>query len=270
MKPFTPVETTELCEYGCNTIAHYAAQSGRKCCSSHFLKCPAKKPATHKHHKPYSTPINTTELCDFGCNTTAKYLFKNGKKCCSHHFNSCPGKRKNYGEQDHSARTAKSLKTRLRLGITKSSQIKATKTRIANGHYEKLAKLNKEHWKNNPWQNNTRCPILPFRGLALTYQGSYEFDFLESLEKQYGLNWVSQNVTRGPSIWYIDPTDQAKRLYLSDFLIGNTIYEIKSSWFWNKKETDSLLEIKNMAKLLTCKQLGYSVILVLDKKEISI
>jgi hypothetical protein len=126
----------------------------------------------------------------------------------------------------------------------------------------------KEHWANNPWQNNTQCPLLPYKDTTLNYQGTYEFDFLEKLENLNGIEWLIKNVQRGPSLWYVDPIDNTKRLYISDFIIDNTIYEIKSYWTWNKNGDDSNLENKNKAKLDECISRGYEVMLVLNGEEI--
>lgn len=219
------------------------------------------------YKKPQPTEITTTELCDYGCNQLAKYEFMNGKKCCSKNYNSCPKKRKDFSNLDHSERTAKSLETRTRLGITKTSQVKAAKTRKKQGHYEKLATKMREHWANNPWENNPRCPLIPYKDMDLKYQGSFEYEFLEELEEKFGLEWVEKNVRRGPSIWYRDPETNEKRLYISDFIIDNTIYEIKSHWSWNKKDTDLGLERLNKAKLQQCIAEGYNVKLILDGKE---
>ena len=208
-------------------------------------------------------------MCNYGCNTVAMYKFRNGKLCCSPHYNSCLGKIKIFSELDHTDRTSKSLETRTRLGITKSSQVTAGKTRKENGHYERLAKKMQEHWNKHPWQNSKRCPLLKFKSYNLNFQGTYEFEFLEILEKRHGPEWINENVARGPSLWYNDPTTNTKRLYISDFIIGNTIYEIKSSWTWNKLGKDLVLEKKNRAKLLEAKSQGYSVVLVIDSKEIN-
>ena len=69
-------------------------------------------------------------------------------------------------------------------------------------------------------------------------------------------------------MWYIDPTDGIERLYISDFIINNTIYEIKSLWTWNKHGKDLVLEEKNKAKLTSGIRQGYNVVLVLNKEEI--
>jgi hypothetical protein len=83
----------------------------------------------------------------------------------------------------------------------------------------------------------------------------------------HGLDWIAHHVRRGPSVWYIDTTG-TKRLYISDFLIDNTIYEIKSYWTWNRHGADMDLENNNKAKLNECLKQGYKVMLVLDGEEI--
>lgn len=222
-----------------------------------------------KSPRPKAESINTTEFCFYGCNTIAKFKFYNGRYCCSAHQNSCQGKRKQFSDRtDHKETASKSLATRTRLGITKTSQVKGGATRVASGHYQRLAEKMKEHWAEHPWQNNLQCPLLSYKGTLLTYQGTHEYNFLENLEDKNGIDWVTKNVSRGPSIWYIDPVDSTKRLYISDFLVDNTIYEIKSEWTWNKNGEDMDLENKNKAKLNECIMQGFSVILVLNGREI--
>ena len=227
-----------------------------------------KNRAKDVYKKPKAEPIDTTDLCEYGCEQIAKYKFANNKICCSTSHNSCQGKRKAFSELDHTARTSKSLATRIEKGITKSSQLKGGATRIAQGHYKKLAKTMQKHWLENPWQNNIKCPLVPYKETELLYQGTFEYNFLESWELLNGIDWVANTIKRGPAIWYIDPTDSTERLYISDFLIYNTIYEIKSAWTWNKQGKDIVLETKNKAKLAAAKSAGYNVKLVLDKEEI--
>jgi hypothetical protein len=222
------------------------------------------------YNKPFAENIQTTNLCDYGCNQIASYQFRSGKICCSKHFNSCPAKRQSFSDRaDHKETAAKSLATRIKLGITKTSQIKGGATRVAQGHYKQLAKTMQKHWEENPWQNNLQCPLVLYKDTDINYQGTFEYDFLESLEKLNGISWIKDNVKRGPSIWYEDPTDNTKRLYISDFIINDTIYEIKSRWTWNKHGKDLILEEKNKAKLTTALREGYNVILILDKEEIN-
>lgn len=220
------------------------------------------------YKKPQAEEIQTSELCVYGCGTTAKYKFWNEKLCCSLSHNSCQGKRSAFSKLDHSDRTSKSLATRIEKGITKTSQIKGGATRVAQGHYKKLAKVMQDHWATNPWDNNVQCPILVFKHTGLVYQGTYEYEFLEELELEHGLEWVKINVKRGPAIKYIDPTDLLERVYISDFIIDGTIYEIKSAWTWNKNGKDLALEEKNKAKLTECVNKGYNVVLVLNHQRI--
>lgn len=221
------------------------------------------------YKKPQAESIDTIDKCDYGCNEVAKYKFSNGKLCCSSSHNSCPAKRKAFSNLDHSQRTSKSLQTRLEKGITKSSRKKAHQTMLDNGTYEITRKRMQEYWKNRPWQNNIECPLVTYKNTEIKYQGTYEYDFLETLEKQHGILWLTENVKRGPAIWYHDPSDNVERLYISDFIIYNTVYEIKSSWTWNKHGKDIVLEEKNKAKLNAAKKEGYHVILVLDKEYIN-
>jgi hypothetical protein len=221
------------------------------------------------YKKPKAEEISTTDLCNYGCNQSAKYKFSNGKICCSTSHNSCPGKRKQFSDRnDHKERNIKSLATRISKGITKSSRAKALATMEANGTYEVMRTKMQTHWKNNPHQNNLQCPLVAYKNTNINYQGSFEFKFLEKLEIANGIDWVIDNVQRGPALWYIDPTDNIKRLYISDFQIGNTIYEIKSQWTWNRHGKDLILEQKNKAKLTTCLNEGYNTVLILDEKEI--
>lgn len=222
------------------------------------------------YNKPFAEPIITAQLCDYGCGLVANFKFRKGKVCCSTHHNSCPGKRLEFSNRtDHKETATKSLETRTRLGITKTSQIKGGATRVAQGHYKQLAKTMQKHWEENPWQNNLQCPLILYKDTNINYQGTFEYNFLESLEKINGIEWININVNRGPSIWYKDPTDGSKRLYISDFIIDNTIYEIKSDWTWNKHGKDLILEEKNKAKLTAALNEGYNVILVLKKEEIN-
>lgn len=216
------------------------------------------------YNKPFYEPITTTKLCDYGCNQTAKYKFKSEKYCCSEHYNSCPGKRTKFSKsQDHKENARKSLNTRTRLGITKSSRIKAVETMRREGTFETISRKLQQRWKDNPWDNNPYCPILKYKNINLVYQGTYEFKFLEDLERKHGIDWIVSNVSRGPAIYYEDENNDT-RLYISDFQIGNTIYEIKSQWNWDHKGINEKLRKRNCNKLNKCLKEGYDVVLVLE------
>ena len=221
------------------------------------------------HANPYAEEIETHLLCHHGCGQIAKYEFRAGKLCCSRHYNSCPGKRRAFSERtDHRERNEKSLRTRIETGATKSTGQKARLKNLANGTYQKAGHASRVAYAQNPWSNTVQCPILLYKDTGLVYQGLYEHRFLSSLETKYGLDWLKVNVRRGPVIWYIDPESQIEKMYISDYLIGNTVYEIKSRWTWDKHGTDTKLGDQNKAKLDACATNGYKVILVKDGVEI--
>lgn len=206
-------------------------------------------------------------ICDYGCGKQAEWLFTTANKyCCSKSYNSCQGKKDAFSALDHTERTSKSLATRIRTGVTKSSQKKAGKTRVESGHYIRLAEQMRGHCANNPWTTNNTCPILNYKDSEIPYQGSYEYDFLQSLEHEYSIDWLSKNISRGPGINY--KFNDESKLYLPDFIVGNMIYEIKSLWTWNNKGSNIDLEYQNKAKLNAAIDTGFDVTLVLDKENI--
>jgi len=106
-----------------------------------------------------------------------------------------------------------------------------------------------------------------FHNSNLYYQGSFERTWLENLKNKFGLDWVLVNVKRGPTIKYIHSNGKTRN-YFSDFLIGNTIYEIKSSWTWDRNGIDVELRQINENKLNAAKAAGYRVILIKDHTQI--
>jgi hypothetical protein len=222
-----------------------------------------------KYHKPYTTSIQTKETCAYGCGNTAQYRFRSGVLCCSKHYNSCPEKRKNFSENvDHLSAGRKSLATRVASGMTKIQAKKATATRIKQGHYKKLAKTMRRHWAKNPWDNHGKWRTYEDTGILL--QSNYEYNFLQELAEEHGIQYVKDNVKRGPCFYYKDPTTKKERLYISDFKIDNTIFEVKGNYTWNNHGKDKKLEKLNKAKLDSVKENNYNVILVLEGKRIKI
>ena len=265
--PTKAIETEELCSNGCGKKAKFIYKSGKVICSKNSSGCDIIKQKLIKNKGPsLGVEIVSKELCHYGCEQIAKFIYKSGKLCCSKSYNSCPKKRQNFSESDHTERTANSLKTRLRLGITKSSQIKATKTRIENGFYIKMADHLRKLWIEKPWNTNPKWRN--FEDTDIVVQSTYEEKFLMEWKKSKGIEWVKENIKRGPHFYYEDPLTKKIRMYLSDFIINDIIYEVKGWYTWNKKEKDYDLELNNRAKLDSVIEQGYKVILVLEGKEI--
>ena len=122
-------------------------------------------------------------------------------------------------------------------------------------------------WSEKPWNNQGHAGFATYKNTEIPYQGTYELAFLQKLESINGLDWVITNVRRGPSTWLKNPETGEDKLYLPDFLVGNTVYEIKSSYTWNQNGANQNLELLNQAKLKSVKEQGYRVVLVLDHKE---
>lgn len=91
---------------------------------------------------------------------------------------------------------------------------------------------------------------------GIDYQSSYELRFLRELER---LN-LFDKIERGPEIQYID-YDGKERTYFSDFKIkeSNIVFEIKSSYIWNKGLATNLLKKEAAEKL-------YDYNIIIDNK----
>jgi len=92
-----------------------------------------------------------------------------------------------------------------------------------------------------------------YKDTDLTYQGSYEFNFLEKFYDKI-------KIENGPSISYV--YNNIERIYHSDFYIPsfNLIVEIKSSYLYKKDAT----QIK--AKEEYCIKNGYKFLIIIDKR----
>ena len=93
---------------------------------------------------------------------------------------------------------------------------------------------------------------------GIFWQYSNERRFLERAV----LEGTISKISRGPSIKYSFNNDT--KTYFSDFIIDNTIYEIKSTYTMFGLENSFLK--KNIAKLDAAKSLGYIVYVVIDDK----
>jgi len=117
----------------------------------------------------------------------------------------------------------------------------------------------KKYGVRNPAQNReiyekslkTRRQVKQFRDTDLTYQGSYELDFLEKFYDKI-------DIENGPSISYL--FEGKNKVYHSDFYIPskNLVIEIKSDYILS---LDEEINYKKQA----CVKQGYNYMLVLNK-----
>lgn len=93
--------------------------------------------------------------------------------------------------------------------------------------------------------------IHKFKETSLTYQGSYELDFLDTFYDKI-------KIENGPSIPYL--FENNSKIYHSDFYAPNLnlIIEIKSTWILN-------IDNEVLDKKKACLNLGYNYIMILDK-----
>lgn len=98
----------------------------------------------------------------------------------------------------------------------------------------------------------TRINLHYYKDTNLTYQGSYELDFLDNFYKQL-------DILNGPSFKYI--VNNKNKIYHSDFYISslNLIVEIKNSYLADKDKEE--IDLKKNAVLKE----GYNYIMIINK-----
>jgi len=98
-----PIQTTDLCEYGCGQVAKFKNKK-KKMCSSYHTSCPTNK---NKNSNAGRIKVNkkikkiepsNSELCAYGCGQVAQYINGGKKKICSESSNSCPELRRKNSE----------------------------------------------------------------------------------------------------------------------------------------------------------------------------
>ncbi len=98
-----------------------------------------------------------------------------------------------------------------------------------------------------------------YKDTDLYTESFYEERFLDRKQD------IISTIKRGPVIRYINPITNTEHNYFPDFIIGDTIYEVKSLWTWGKEKNVQMI---NNAKLNAALNLGYKVVLVYEGKEI--
>lgn len=105
---------------------------------------------------------------------------------------------------------------------------------------------------------NSLFTVKQYKNTNLTFQGSYEFFFLELMENK----GLLQEITTPNPVSYI--LNEQQHIYNPDYQFRGQVIEIKSSWTYNKNGTDKNLEIKNETKWSSVP----NIITLKSKKEI--
>lgn len=273
----TKTETNKLCEYGCDSTAKYKFKSGKLCCADAIQKC--------QGHINRVVASKRADIDENGLNALQRGQLNAHKSKLKNGSYTRAGKnisiRKNEltesGLKRHEISNNKMRETKISVGddgLT-NAQRSARKAALTRLNDIDASGLNQyERWTLERIQNGTfnsafekAKQVKHDIETGIRYQGSYELKFINKLKTKFGIEWVKKNLSRGPSIQYIDYYGK-QRWYLSDFIIDNTVYEIKSNWTWNRRGTDKILEQNNINKLTATKAAGYMVKLIREHKEI--
>lgn len=285
----------KICQYGCQTKANFIFRNGNICCAKSSQSCSGvrkklqkpkpigfgQKISNFQNSIDQNTGLKKSQIRGAKAIITKKNTIINGKNTIerSHkkrvaitNYKSLIKKRaitmSQKGEdgltgyERQGKRLSKTLHTIQDSGYTMIEE--QSQTRIKS-----MAKLDKNG--NNAWDRGyiTSKRIHYYKNTQITYQCSYEFEYLQELEQQNGLNWLYKNVNNGPTINYIDPNTNKETYYKPDFLINQIIIEIKSSWWWDGNGTKPKRLLKNKAKIQASINEGYQYKLILDKKEVT-
>lgn len=253
-----------ICDYGCGEIAQYEFGTGKVCCRKHGGNCPAKRKTATKKFKKYVHSINpdTGEKRSIEMSRKAAKTLENQIDPDTGLPRSITVRRKITENRIKSGVWIEKIKEQVErkhntidpetgLSIHQSTAIKGRDTRLADvdesgrNSYERM-------WEDYHPQTQIH------ESTGLYCQSSNELSFLESLTCEQ-----KQKVRRGPATRYIDPNTKTERIYHPDFLIENTVYEIKSGYSWIEYKGEPQRE-KNIAKLNAVTDQGYNVIVVID------
>ena len=272
------ITTNELCCYGCNTLAHYQFKSGKICCADAIQKCQGhiqQQIATRRNDIDTLTGLNPMQRGQVAATKVKKEtgaFEKAGRKISA---------TKNKLVAEGVRRCDISFeKMKLTLKIVGPDGLTISQKAARKRADARLLDINEnglnqyDRWTRDRIENGTfdrgfekALLVLHDVDTGLRYQGTYELKFIQEYKDTYGIDWVKKNLKRGPSVQYIDYYGKT-RWYMSDFIIGDTVYEIKSGWTYNKNGKDIIVEFNNLSKLNATITAGYNVKLIMNGKEI--
>jgi hypothetical protein len=273
----------ELCEYGCNKVAKYKFKNGKLCCASQGANCSSRrKLAGEKISKSRNIEIEPgvtnakliadkisfnkyKNVDDNGMNmhqrgaiksALTKYNTVDDKGVNIHQLNGIKYSR--WINSDLGKETVKnlSLLSKEKQNVINDDGIKEAKRRAIKMVETKLNDIDENgmnsferaHWK----YNRKHCGLIE----GVYYQYSNEKRFLLMMKDNNKIHLVK----RGKPIKY--EYNKEIKTYLPDYVIGDDLYEIKSTYTLFGPN-DKFLDV-NISKLNAAKECGYNVHLVVD------
>ena len=276
------IKTTEMCNSCKVNIAKYQTKNGKLWCENNVSKCPAIKANIGKSNKEILLRVNE----ETGLSKAKELAIKVKELAINNNLENpyqvaalkMVNTRKNknsYSTGTIKANITKKIKDENGLTINDKSKEKMINTRnkiIKNGlsNYQ-LSALKARDTRLNDIDEKGRngfdrlwikgLQAKNYEGTELYYRSNLEKKFLDRLITQYSIEWVNENVKNSLSIDYF--YDGKDRKYLPDYVIGNKLYEIKSSYTFDNFGKDLYKRNQNIAKLDSA-LFFYEVYFILD------
>lgn len=287
------IKTNEICDYGCGNIAKFKFSNGKICCSTSGANCPERrKAATQKRNKKMSiigedglsgwernakniAEIKYNKINTEGLNVHQISAQKSAITMKEKIMDDGRSQSKHISEKAHNTIKStimddgRTLREHLNekqsntmLNITSSGLTEAQR-RSEISNIKKFSNID-ENGLNG--FDRAACKFKGTRyfleNKKFYIQSSYEEKFLLQImnNNNITIDILDTIIKRGPTIHYT--YENRKRWYVSDFIINNTIYEIKSdyTWFYDLE--------RNKIKLNAALEAGYKVKLMLDGIEL--
>jgi hypothetical protein len=132
---------------------------------------------------------------------------------------------------------------------------------------ERLSKMTEngmsylEYWQKNGWSK-----IEYYKDYNIFSQGGLEKKFLNNMER---FDYIKL-IRRAKTLHFISPKDNKEHDYFPDFEYKEYIFEIKSTWTYDRSGRDTELRIFNNSKFKYTLMQNKKLILIFDNKKICI
>ncbi len=284
--PPVPYEGPRVCDYGCHTVAKFIFNNGKYCCNSNsancsFIRIVAGKKISQSKFKEVAPGLTLGQLAsikaaetkaadidDAGNNAHTRSAKKvsevkkakidpetglNVHKLTAQKYQKWLDSEDGRNWKNSRAEQTRHDMARVVDPLTCETEAQRrskimVQTKISKINELGLNGFESAHWKSSP----KNCGFLD----GIFWQYSNERRFLERAQALGVLHTIS----RGPSLPY-EYQGQSKTFF-ADFVMGNTIFEIKSGYTLYGPNNKFLQ--KNIAKLFGAQRAGYEVYLVVD------